>query len=133
VGTVPIGLLGEFLKDIDLSEKQNTGIKKILNQLAENGSPPPEFETNAERSYLITTIRLHEGFLSEENVTENVTERESEIISIISVNATITQAEMAVKLGVARATINRDVQALKNKGIIRRVGSDAKGYWEVIN
>ncbi len=54
--------IGEFLKDIDLSEKQSTGITKILRELQQNGSPEPEFETDDDRTYLITTIRAREGF-----------------------------------------------------------------------
>ena len=54
--------IGEFLKEIDLSEKQSTGISKILRELKQNGSPPPEFETDADRTYLITTIRIRDGF-----------------------------------------------------------------------
>ena len=54
--------IGEFLKEIDLSEKQSTGISKILRELKKNGSPLPEFETDDERNYLITTIKMHRGF-----------------------------------------------------------------------
>ena len=54
--------IGEFFKEIDLSEKKSTGISKILRELKRNGSPLPEFETDADRTYMITTIRIHEGF-----------------------------------------------------------------------
>ena len=57
--------IGEFLKEIDLAEKKSTGITKILRSLEQNGSPPPEFETNDERDYLIVTIHRHESFDSE--------------------------------------------------------------------
>lgn len=42
-------LKGEFFKEIDLSEKKSTGISKILRELKTNGSPLPEFETDADR------------------------------------------------------------------------------------
>ena len=54
--------IGEFLKEIDLSEKKSTGITKILRTLSANGSPPPEFETNDERDYFIVTIHQHKAF-----------------------------------------------------------------------
>lgn len=54
--------IGEFFKEIDLSEKKSTGISKILRELNRNGSPLPEFETDADRTYMITTIKIHEGF-----------------------------------------------------------------------
>lgn len=54
--------IGEFFKEIDLSEKKSTGISKILRELKRNGSPLPEFETDADRTYMITTIKIHKGF-----------------------------------------------------------------------
>ncbi len=54
--------IGEFFKEIDLSEKKSTGISKILRELKRNGSPMPEFETDVDRTYMITTIRIHERF-----------------------------------------------------------------------
>ena len=56
--------IGEFLKELDLSEKQSTGIRKILSALEKNGSPLPEFKTDKDRTYLITTIHIHKDFNS---------------------------------------------------------------------
>ncbi|MCL2453451.1 MAG: putative DNA binding domain-containing protein, partial [Alphaproteobacteria bacterium] len=38
--------IGEFLKELDLTEGRSTGIPKILKVMAANGSPPPIFETD---------------------------------------------------------------------------------------
>lgn len=54
--------IGEFFKELDLSEKQGTGITKILKELRKNGSPKPEFEMDEDRTYLQTTIFIREGF-----------------------------------------------------------------------
>lgn len=55
--------IGDFLKELHLTEGRNTGFKKILDALEANGSPKPEFETDEERSYFITRLFIHEGFL----------------------------------------------------------------------
>lgn len=54
--------IGELFKEIDLSEKQGTGITKILRELERNGSPAPLFEMDEDRNYLETTIFIREGF-----------------------------------------------------------------------
>ena len=54
--------IGEFFKEIDLSEKKSTGITKILGALEKNGSPPPIFETSEGRDYMQVTIKMHEEF-----------------------------------------------------------------------
>ena len=43
--------IGELFKEIDLSEKQGTGIPKILHELKKNGSREPEFEMDEDRTY----------------------------------------------------------------------------------
>jgi predicted HTH transcriptional regulator len=64
--------IGEFLKEIDLSEKKSTGITKILNILMANGSPAPEFKTDSDRSYMIVTIYPHEGFETNDGINEGI-------------------------------------------------------------
>ena len=42
--------IGEFLKELDLTEGRATGIPKILKVMAANGSPSPLFETDDEHA-----------------------------------------------------------------------------------
>ena len=63
--------IGEFFKEIDLSEKKSTGISKILRELERNGSPLPEFETDTYRTYIITTIKMHDEFGFENSAQNN--------------------------------------------------------------
>ena len=57
--------IGDFLKELRLTEGRNTGFKKILDALEANGSPKPDFETDEDRSYFITRLFIHEGFRKE--------------------------------------------------------------------
>ncbi len=50
--------IGDFLKELHLTEGRNTGFKKILDALEANGSPKPEFETDEERSYFISRFYI---------------------------------------------------------------------------
>jgi len=43
--------IGEFFKELDLTEGRSTGISKILKQMKINGSTSPEFETDEDRSF----------------------------------------------------------------------------------
>lgn len=74
--------IGEFFKEIDLSEKKSTGISKILRELKRNGSPLPEFETDTDRTYMITTIRIHKGFASaNENFGQKIDRSLTEVLT----------------------------------------------------
>ncbi len=49
-----------------------------------------------------------------------------------SVNRGITTKEIISKLNLSERTIYRELAILKQLGLIRRVGSDKTGYWEVL-
>ena len=51
--------IGDFLKELHLTEGRGTGIPKIRNFLKKNGSPNPIFETDPDRTYFLTTLKPH--------------------------------------------------------------------------
>ena len=53
--------LGDFLKELDLTEGRSTGVPTIQTKLAENGSPRAIFETTDDRLTFLVTIPVHEG------------------------------------------------------------------------
>jgi len=57
--------IGEFLKELHLTEGRQTGIPTILKELEKNKSPKPVFETDEERSYFKTTFFIHPEFKGE--------------------------------------------------------------------
>lgn len=54
--------LGDFLKELDLSEGRATGIPTIQKHLEFNGSAPAIIDTDNERTYFLMTIPCREGF-----------------------------------------------------------------------
>ena len=67
-----------------------------------------------------------------ERVTEKVSEKEIAILRLLEEDPAYTSAVLADKLGVSRKTVTLRLKSLKEKGIIHRIGSDAKGHWEII-
>jgi ATP-dependent DNA helicase RecG len=54
--------IGEFLKELDLTEGRSTGVPTIRQAMAENGSPPPTFSTDEGRTYFLVELPIHPGF-----------------------------------------------------------------------
>ena len=54
------------------------------------------------------------------------------IVDFLSENPNITTQEMANLLGINRSIVARHIKTLQEKGIIRRVGPDKGGHWEII-
>ena len=51
--------IGEFLKELELTEGRCTGVPKILKAMAANGSPPPVFETDDDRIAYLIRLPVH--------------------------------------------------------------------------
>lgn len=60
-----------------------------------------------------------------------VTEAEQELLILLFEDPASTYSVLAEKLGVSRKTISSRIKSFKNKGILQRIGSDTKGYWQI--
>lgn len=126
--------LGEFLKELDLSEGRATGIPTIQDELQKNGSGKATIETDNERSYFLIDIPCHPYWTQakacfKSPLYKSLSDRQKTIIKIVQENPYITQKEMAEKTNVSRQTISKDILHLFNLKIIYRDGSRKKGVW----
>lgn len=55
------------------------------------------------------------------------------IIKAMKENPKITGKELTVLVGLSRRGVEKNIKKLQEKGLLRRVGPDKGGYWEVIN
>lgn len=54
--------VGDFLKELHLTEQRATGLTEIRAAMEANGSPPPLFEMDADRLSFLTTLRIHPAY-----------------------------------------------------------------------
>ena len=59
-------------------------------------------------------------------------EREGKIIELMRSEPGITRAKMAVALGCSESTVKRAIQNMVSKNLIRRIGSNKKGEWIIV-
>ena len=136
--------VGEFLKELGLTEGRNTGVHRMLRAMRENGSPDPVFETDEDRLYFMVTLPKRPSALeargrkpTDETRREQAGRRQGEakrrreaIIAYLAENKTASRAEAAQALGIASATLARDINALKDEGKLERAGRF--GAWRVL-
>ena len=98
--------IGEFLKELDLTEGRSTGVPKILRVMRANGSPTPKFETDEERSYFLIRLPIHQAFVEPEisttpEVTGEVTgEVNDDMIRLLMLmEGEMTRRELQAKIG----------------------------------
>ena len=80
--------LGEFLKELDLSEGHSTGIPTIQEELEKNGSPRAEFITDEDRRAMRVRIPIHPAFLEDSgndsnNLFQNETSFETSLKQVL--------------------------------------------------
>ena len=136
--------LGDFLKELDLTEGRSTGVPTIQTKLAENGSPRAIFETTDDRLTFLITITIHE-MCSESSETTNessgthlesserTTKSSERILDLIKNKPTISAAEIAMEIDMSSRGVEKQIKKLREAGVIRRNGADFGGYWEIIN
>lgn len=132
----------------DIVENRHTGIATMREEMKKMNLPEPEFENlrgtfkvtfrkeNEESNMQNKTEQIQSGQKwTEVDRNEMITNMEStqdKILYLIRENPKITQIMMSKELGFARSTISSNLQKLKEKGIIERMGSDRNGYWKLL-
>ena len=66
-------------------------------------------------------------------VNETVNETVNPIIKYLKENPEISYEQLAEKMGKSRVTISRKISELKKAGIIKRIGADKNGYWQIVD
>lgn len=67
-----------------------------------------------------------------EKLGEKLGETERRILRIIHRNRRVSIRELAQTIDISKTAVDKNLKKLKNKGILRRVGPDKGGYWEVL-
>lgn len=125
--------VGEFLKELHLTEGRNTGIHKMLRALSENGSPEPILETDEDRLYFLVTIfaRSTDDSVAKPSsrASAELENRRERILSYLRDNPLDTLADTSKALGISPSTLNRDVARLKSEQRLTRIGPKHGGRW----
>ena len=149
--------LGEYLKELEMTEGRSTGIPTIQNVLKANGSPRAIVVTDEERTFFRITIPCHEaaGNIIADIASKDkpdpkdgpkmnpkeLTDRQKVIIEMIITDPFLSakaisekmsekvSEKMSEKEGTNERTIERDLAKLKKMGILTREGGRKEGKW----
>lgn len=130
-------------------EKWGTGANRMIELCREQGVAEPEWTTgngtvtitfkrpsvgisseqttqNLHRNYTETLQKLYRNF------TEALQKKDRDIAELVINNPEVTQTEMAATLDLSRQTIANRLKSMQERGILKRVGPDNGGRWELI-
>ena len=60
-----------------------------------------------------------------------MTTKQIALMNLLKKNPMISRKEIAEKFGVNESAVQKRLDSLKKKGVLRRVGPDKGGYWEL--
>ncbi len=63
---------------------------------------------------------------------QKITAKQAVVLDFIKQNSSITRSELSDKLKINESAVRKHVDALRNKGVIKRVGPDKGGHWEIL-
>lgn len=131
--------LGEFLKELDLSEGHSSGIPTIQEELEKNGSPQAEFFTDEDRRAMRIRIPIHLAFLENnqmenDNLLQNETslkpvlkpkdfEKLVDVIRVLEVKRDISVQEVMEITQKSRTTAWRYMKTLVELGVVEAEGN----------
>lgn len=131
--------LGDFLKELDLSEGRATGIPTIQDELRKNGSLPAHIETDDARSYFLIEIPCREGFMEggdpkrsndEPIAIQELPAEVERLLEMIKEVPSISRAMLSKQLGISERQVRKILDLLRANGVLTRNGGRS-GKWIV--
>ena len=120
-------------------ESWGRGVEKICNALRAENLPMPEYTVNPgdimikftgpEDRIIRVTDRLSDQL--SEKLSDKLSDKEKLALELLVEDPGYTSPQIADKMSVSRVSVTKYLKALKERGLIERVGSDRKGYWKV--
>lgn len=135
--------LGDFLKELDLTEGRGTGIPTIKNELEKNGSGRACFDSDDERTYFFVAIPCHPDFMCKEitidtkghvieNIPENKYDVRERIFELIVLDNHITRKQIAAIIGINPSAVQKHILSLIDSGYVERRGKTRGSYFVIL-
>ena len=112
-------------------ESFGTGLKKVYSICNEQNVVVDY--TNEENFFVFNFYREDRNVVT--NVVTNVvlTKNEKMVLSMLQDNPRLSALDISAMMGKTSRTIQRVLDSLKNKGLIKREGSNKNGFWKVLS
>ena len=128
---------------VKIGERSGMGLSQLYGNWEEAGYARPQLSEsfNPERTKVEIEVEVAEKVAEKqgevavkytEKVTEKLSETEERIVALIQSDAHITQKMLSEAIGLTRQYVGRCMDSLQARRIIRRIGPDKGGYWEVL-
>ena len=113
-------------------EKAGSGADIIKKGWFDNNWPEPRlFESTKPDEIQVTLLVEDTPESNQKNI--NPTQSEQRILKAIAGNVEITIKELQELTGLSESGVKKVIRNLRNNNLIRRVGPDNGGHWEIVS
>ena len=112
-------------RDLELVEQLGSGVPRILESY---GKECFHFMENFTRM----TFPASEEVITQGRLVDGLVESQRKIVELINVSPKISKRDMSESIGISTTAIDKHIRNLREKNIIKRVGSDRAGHWELV-
>ena len=132
--------IGDFLKEMHMTEGRSTGFPKIYHAVKRNDSPMPIFETDDRNGHFLATVPIHQAFVDEKaylvsigkeldkdgkkegkkdndflkdfpkESMEEITDRQRIILSLVQSDCTLTSQKISQKISEKEPVTQRTIK-----------------------
>ena len=136
--------LFSLMQRADLVEKIGSGIKRLNDAMEDYKLALPVIEykniwfrivferPNLQKNSYQQRIFGQKRDTVNDTLYDTVNDTQKKILKELEKNPAITYIELAREVDKSRITVIRQMNDLKEKGIIKRIGSDKTGHWEIV-
>jgi ATP-dependent DNA helicase RecG len=126
-------------------ERMGSGIERMRELMHDAGLKEPVFEMDAffrvtfyrDPRYSLKADRetVEKGLVEKlgDRLVEKLGENEKRILEIIAKNRFVTIPELSKMLGISTTAVENNLAKLKVKKMLKRIGPDKGGHWEIVN
>ena len=115
-----------IFKDLEFVEQLGSGIPKIVDKYGRN-------VISVSESVVQATLAFDHDMGEIKHPQKHPQKTGQKILAAIKENPKISMQDIADSIGFSVETVKDQIQRMKNKGIIRRIGPDKGGYWDIIS
>ena len=127
-------IISRVLTEMELVRELNEGVPRIFSEMKEASLPEPKIVETAAN---ITVVLYNGKRISasdnsmDNNLSENLSVTQQKVLKMIHEKTYTNASKVAETLHISRNSVNAAISALKEKGLIVRIGEDKGGHWEV--
>lgn len=127
-------MICDIFSRLKLMERRGSGLRKIIDEYPEDVAPA--FRSTAQ-TFVVTLPNLNYNAVSMPSgigvgIENGIESNADKILKSILADPKITQKGLSEDTGISLRTIGRELKNLRETGIIRRVGPDRGGHWEIV-